>query len=74
MVAMVVIQTNKALSWGMTTLASSPTKDLNSDSISRQVCYWGSGQAEWAHLVSSKCGMKMVPANNFIFPASDERR
>lgn len=48
MVAMVMIQPNKDLSWGMATLASSPTKDLNSDCVSSKVCYWGSGQAEWA--------------------------
>lgn len=34
---MVIAQRNKGLSWGMTTLASSATKDVNSDFLKKSV-------------------------------------
>lgn len=58
MVARVIAHTNRGLSEGVITLTSSPTEDSNYDSVSRKVCYWGSGQAERAHLVLSSVGWK----------------
>lgn len=44
MVARVITQTNKGLSWGTATLTSSSTKDLNSDSVLSKVRYWAPGK------------------------------